>query len=167
MQATINDRLVELGTLIDNTDTAVQRNGVEMVEDFFNTHNEGDNVDVDTIAQLLFYLTDIQVRDYALGILNPTEPVQYMTALNLLIKEAPINTAYINAPAALLATMLYELDDTDAAFTMLNNAEDNYSLAQLLRRVFAAGWPGSSFTSMRKQVHPLVTASIYETEVVE
>ena len=42
MQTTVNDKLVELGTLVHNTDTAIQRSGVEMVEDFFNTHNEGD-----------------------------------------------------------------------------------------------------------------------------
>jgi hypothetical protein len=120
MQTTVNDKLVELGTLVHNTDTAIQRSGVEMVEDFFNTHNEGDNVDVDTIAQLLYYLTDIQVRDYALGILNPSNPVPYITALNLLLEEAPTDTQYISAPAALLAVIYYEINNKEEALTYAN-----------------------------------------------
>ena len=158
---TINDVLVELGTLVDNQDTTIQRAGAEMVEAFFNTHQEGDNVDTPTAAQLLFYLTDIQVRDYALGLLNPTDPVPYITSLSFLLEQAPTDTIYINAPATLLATMHYELEDTAAAFTVLSNAQPNYSLAILLSRVFKSGWMPSSFADMRKELHPKVVAGIF------
>jgi len=158
---TVNDRLVELGTLIDNTDTAIQRAGAEMIEAFFNTHNEGENVDTDTVAQLLFYLTDIQVRDYTLGILNPDEPAVYMSALSMLLEQAPADTMYINAPASLLAVIHYELGNQQAATIALSNAEENYPLAQLLHRVFHAGWAPGSFATMRKEIHPLVTEGIF------
>tara|TARA_R110000822_G_scaffold50568_3_gene132000 strand:+ start:211 stop:717 length:507 start_codon:yes stop_codon:yes gene_type:complete len=166
MQTTVNDKLVELGTLVYNTDTAIQRSGVEMVEGFFNTHNEGDNVDVDTIAQLLYYLTDIQVRDYALGILNPSNPVPYITALNLLLEKAPTDTQYISAPAALLAVIYYEINNKEEALTVLTNAQDGYPLALLLSRVFAAGFTPEGFATMRADLHHKVVEGIYKTKKV-
>jgi len=51
---TINDQLVELGTLVDNNATSIQRAGAEMIEALFNTHQQGDNVDDDTVAQILY-----------------------------------------------------------------------------------------------------------------
>jgi len=158
---TVNDILVELGTLVDNKDTTIQRAGAEMIEAFFNTHQEGDNVDAPSTAQLLYYLTDIQVRDYALGLLDPTNPVPYMTTLNFLLEEAPTDTIYISAPAALLAVMHYELENTEAAYAVLSNAQDDYSLSLLLYRVFKSGWMPSSFADMRKELHPQVTAGIF------
>lgn len=158
---TVNDVLVELGTLTDNEDKTIMRAGAEMIEAFFNTHNEGDNPDVPTRAQLLYYLTDIQVRDYALGLLNPNDPVPYLTALNYLLEAAPTDTIYINAPAALLSVMYYELENKEAAFTVLSNTQEDYSLAMLLRRVFAAGWEPTGFAKMRSDLHGQVTAGIF------
>jgi hypothetical protein len=161
---TINDQLVELGTLAGNEDKVIQRAGAEMIEAFFNTHNEGDNVSENTVAQLLFYLTDIQVRDYALGLLNPSTPDKFRPALSLLVEAAPTDGDYINAPACLLAALEYEQDNKEDALIMLSNASEDYSLAMLLRRVFTANWPGSAFGNMREELHPKVTAGIFGEE---
>ena len=161
---TINDHLVELGTLVGNDDNAIQRAGAEMIEAFFNTHNEGDNVGENTVAQLLFYLTEIQVRDYALGLLNPSTPDRFRPALSLLLEAAPTDTEYINAPACLLAALEYEQDNKEDALIMLSNASKDYSLAQLLTRVFTANWPASAFGNMREELHPKVTAGIFGKE---
>jgi hypothetical protein len=158
---TINDQLVELGTLAGNEDKVIQRAGAEMIEAFFNTHNEGDNVSENTVAQLLFYLTDIQVRDYALGLLDPSTPDKFRPALSLLLDAAPTDTEYINAPACLLAALEYEQDNKEDALVMLSNADVMYSLATLLTRVFAADWPANSFGNMREELHPKVTAGIF------
>ena len=158
---TINDQLVELGTLAGNEDKVIQRAGAEMIEAFFNTHNEGDNVSENTVAQLLFYLTDIQVRDYALGVLDPSTPDKFRPALSLLLDAAPTNTEYINAPACLLAALEYEQDNKEDALVILSNADVMYSLATLLTRVFTADWPGSAFGNMREELHPKVTAGIF------
>jgi hypothetical protein len=158
---TINDQLVELGTLAGNEDKVIQRAGAEMIEAFFNTHNEGDNVSENTVAQLLFYLTDIQVRDYALGLLDPSTPDKFRPALSLLLDAAPTDTEYINAPACLLAALEYEQDNKEDALVMLSNADVMYSLATLLTRVFAADWPASAFGNMREELHPKVTAGIF------
>ena len=158
---TINDQLVELGTLVTNNATSIQRAGAEMVEAFFNTHQQGDNVDDDTVAQILYYLTDIQVRDYALGLLEPDNADKIIPALHALLEHAPTDTIYINAPACLLSVMHYEMHQTADAVLMLTNASTDYSLARLLINVMRAGWTPAGFAKMRAELHPKVKEGIF------
>ena len=159
---TINDHLVELGTLEHNQEQSVQRVGAKLVDEYFasNSAEQSDEV----LVNVLYYLTDIQVRDYALGLLNPADPVPFITGLNRLIEVAPTDTVYISGPAALLAALQYEMGDTADAFLTLSNAQNGYSLAMLLYRVFTAGWTPSGFSKMRAELHPKVVAGIYGKE---
>jgi len=159
---TINDHLVELGSLVDNQEQSVQRVGARLVDEYFasNSAEQSDEV----LVNVLYYLTDIQVRDYALGLLNPTDPVPFITGLNRLIEVAPTDTVYISGPAALLAALQYEMGDTADAFLTLSNAQNGYSLAMLLYRVFKAGWTPSGFAKLRAELHPKVVAGIYGEE---
>ena len=158
---TMNDRLVELGTLVDNHATSIQRAGAEMIEALFNTHQQGDNVDDDTVTQILYYLTDIQVRDYALGLLEPDNADRIIPALLYLIDKAPTDTIYISAPASLLAALHYEMGNTADAFLILSTAQADYTLARLLDRVFRYHWTPSGFAKMRKELHPQVVTNIF------
>jgi hypothetical protein len=158
---TMNDQLVKLGTLVDNHATSIQRAGAEMIEALFNTHQQGDNVDDDTVTQILYYLTDIQVRDYALGLLEPDNADRIIPALLYLIDKAPTDTIYISAPASLLAALHYEMGNTADAFLILSTAQADYSLARLLDRVFRYNWTPSGFAKMRKELHPQVIANIF------
>lgn len=159
---TINDHLVELGSLVDNEEQSVQRVGARLVEQYFasSSTEQGDEV----VVNVLYYLTDIQVRDYALGLLDPATPDKFRPALSVLLEAAPTDTEYINAPACLLAALEYEQDNKEDALIMLSNADTNYSLAMLLTRVFAAGWPASAFGNMREELHPQVVAGIFGKE---
>ena len=159
---TINDHLVELGTLVGNEDKAAQRVGARLVEEFFASSATEQSDEV--VVNVLFYLTDIQVRDYALGLLDPSTPDKFRPALSILLKKAPTDTEFINAPACLLAALEYEQDNKEDALIMLSNASKNYSLAMLLTRVFAAGWPANAFGQMRNELHPKVVAGIFGEE---
>jgi len=158
---TMNSRLVELGTLVDNHATSIQRAGAEMIEALFNRHKQGHNVDDDTVAQILYYLTDIQVRDYALGLLEPNNADRIIPALLYLIDKAPTDTIYINAPASLLAALHYEMGNTADAFLILSTAQADYSLARLLDRVFRYDWTPEGFAKMRAKLHPEVVTNIF------
>lgn len=158
---TINDQLVELGTLVTNNAPSIQRAGAEMIEALFNTHQQGDNVDNDTVAQILYYLTDIQVRDYAIGLLEPNNADRIIPALLYLIDKAPTDTIYINAPASLLAALHYEMGNTPDAYLILSTAQADYSLARLLDRIFRYGWTPSGFAKMRAELHPKVKKGIF------
>lgn len=157
---TINDHLVELGVLGDQKDKAIQRVGARLVEEYFASSATEQSDEV--VVNVLYYLTDIQVRDYALGLLDKHDNI--LPALNHLLDKAPTDTAFINAPACLLATFLYERGDSASAAITLSNAQPFYSLAVLLRRVMAAGWQPSEFGRMRENLHPKVTAGIFGEE---
>lgn len=155
----IKDHLVELGTLVDNQEQSVQRVGARLIEEYF--ASDADKQSDEVLVNVLYYLTDIQVRDYALGLLNPSDPVPFITGLNRLIEVAPTDTVYINAPAALLAQLHYEMGNTEGAFLTLSNAQDGYSLAMLLYRVFKSGWSPTGFAMMRAELHPQVVEGIF------
>lgn len=158
---TLNDRLVELGTLEDNKEQAIQRIGAEMVQGYLYSFEVGNVLDDAQLADLLYYLTDIQVRDYALGLLTTDEKYEHELALKYLLDEAPTDTAYINAPATLLAIHLYELHNPKEALLALSNAADDYSLAQLIHRVMISGWKPEMFGRMRADIHHQVVAGIF------
>ena len=159
---TINDHLVELGSLKHNKDKAPQRVGARLIDEFF--ASDVDQQSDEVLVNVLYYLTDIQVRDYALGVLNPADPTPFISALNRLIEVAPKDTEYMNAPAAMLAVMHYELNNKTAALATLNNTQGNYSLSLLLYRVFAGGMPSNMFSVMRKELHHQVVAGIFGEE---
>ncbi|MDA2997454.1 MAG: hypothetical protein O3C24_03585 [Actinomycetota bacterium] len=41
----------------------------------------------------------------------------------------------------------------------------NYPLALLLRRVFSAAWPSSSFAAMRAELHPRICATLFGSSI--
>jgi hypothetical protein len=156
---TLTDRLEELGTLAGNEDNAIQRDGADLITEFFQFTDE--YMDIEMTAKVLHYLTDIQVRDFALGSLDPAKASQQIAMLEYLVEQAPTDSEFINAPACLLAQLLYEQGQTANAVLMLINAQTDYSLALLLVRVFRSGWEPKSFAKMREELHPKVVAGIY------
>lgn len=159
---TINDQLIELGILGDQKDKSIQRIGAVTVDLFFKEYEQDRYIPTDNAtAKLLHYLTDIQVRDYALGLLGMYDAKHTLDALNFLLDQAPTDTGFINAPACLLATFLYEHGDSASAAVTLSNVSGYYPLALLLSRVMKAGWLPSSFAAMRKDLHPKVTEGIF------
>lgn len=158
---TLNDLLVELGSLKTNEERAPQRVGARLIESYFDSYSEDNKPDTEATANLLYFLTDIQVRDYALGLMDTSKSDTLIPALTHLVELAPTDTEYMNAPASLLAQVQYEMNNTADALITLSNVQHNYSLAQLLRRVFTSGWEPASFAEMRKELHPQVTAGIF------
>jgi len=114
-------------------------------------------------AQVLGGLSDIQVRDFALGSHDEVSIETYWTMWRYLIRIAP--TGFIAPVASLLAALSYEKGEGALAQRCLDRAladDPSYSLASLLRRVFSAGWPPESFGAMRRDLHPKVCAGIFE-----
>jgi len=114
-------------------------------------------------AQVLGSLSDIQVRDFALGSHDDVSIETYWTMWRYLIRIAP--TGFIAPVASLLAALSYEKGEGALAQRCLDRAladDPSYSLASLLRRVFSAGWPPESFAAMRRDLHPKVCAGIFE-----
>lgn len=117
----------------------------------------------DLIAKTLGRLSDIQVRDFALGTHNAESFETYWTMWHYLLQIAP--AGYVAPVATLFATLAYERGDVPLAYRCLDRASEvapTYSLTILLRRVFGSGWPANAFAAMRIELHPKVTAGIFE-----
>ena len=119
--------------------------------------------DMHATALILWSLGDLQVRDYALGLVesdNLSHHAQVWTNLTL---TAP--KQYRSAPASILSAIRYEQNDkAEAMAWLLQHADFEYPLAKLLRRVYNAEWKPSALADLRKELHPKVTAKIFGEE---
>lgn len=119
--------------------------------------------DPHNIAKVLGRLSDIQVRDFALGSHNAASFQTYWAMWHYLLQIAP--NGYVAPVACLFATLAYERGDIPLAYRALDRAtmdQPPYSLTILLRRVFGSGWPAAAFAAMRCELHPKVTAGIFK-----
>ncbi|MEI7541207.1 MAG: DUF4192 family protein [Actinomycetes bacterium] len=144
--------------------TDQQRDGATSVIDLaaeFEKYGVASNPDL--IARVLGRLSDIQVRDFALGTHNTESFETYWSMWHYLVQIAPIG--FVAPVATLFATLAYERGDTPLAYRSLERATidaPTYSLTILLRRVFGSGWPAAAFAAMRLELHPKVTAGIFD-----
>ena len=141
-----------------------QQHAAKLVENFYNNFAIlKDNVDEATLTMMtaatILALKDIQVRDYAMGMIDPKED-KATSFFQFLTKHAPHK--YNAAPTTLLALTYYEKHEDGKANEALTPAlAQRYSLAMLLNRVFQTNWPAGTFNKMREELHPKVTAVIF------
>ena len=158
--------LIKKIKLIDyNSDEAkqLQREGALALNDLVAEFAEkGICEDKVLIALVLKRLLDLQVRDYALGIVNQENIETLWSMWRYLLRIAP--PGYVAPVATLFSAINYERGDGSMATKALERAfadDENYALAKLLRRVYNAGWPADSFAKMRAELHPKVIAALF------
>lgn len=142
----------------------LQRDGATAVIDLsMQFADRGYQCDVELMSQVLGRLRDIQVRDFALGTHNAQSFDIYWNMWLYLLRVAPVGS--IAPVACLFATLAYEKGDNELAYRTLDRAtqdDPKYALTILLRRVFGSGWPAGAFAAMRVELHPKVTAGIFD-----
>lgn len=115
------------------------------------------------VARVIGRMSDVQVRDYAMGVHQEDNYDLFFAMWRELLRLSPVGSV---APiACIVAAMAYENGDGALAQRALDRAiSDNasYPLAALLRRVFNAGWPAQSFAQMRSELHPKVISTIFD-----
>jgi hypothetical protein len=119
--------------------------------------------DVKIIAYALE--NNLQLRDYLMGLTSDGLSVESVANI-LRVMVVLLNSAELPAypVETVLASYKYRLGDSDA-LTMLNSGLNrNYSLAQLLQRVFNAGWSAQEFAKMSDQLHAKVVAELTRTQ---
>jgi hypothetical protein len=155
---------LELLSPIDYKHSAqpLQREGAIAVSTFLAEFKLHGVVDEKLTALVLMRLHDLQVRDFALGIINSENIDSYWSAWRWLLTIAPKN--FIAPVASIFAAISYERGDGVLAQRALDRAfadEKEYPLALLLRRVFTAGWPPEMFATMRAELHPKIAQTIF------
>jgi hypothetical protein len=145
---------------------ALRRDGVETMDLLVDEYRVGHGLtDRILAARMIGRMSDVQVRDYALGVHGEDTYDLYFTMWRELLRLAP--RGFVAPIACIVAAMAYEGGDGALAQKALDRAfadDEKYPLAQLLRRVFNAGWPPESFAQMRSELHPKVIAVIFEEE---
>ena len=141
----------------------LQRDGATAIIDLVGEYREGRGAeDRELAARVIGRLSDIQVRDFALGSHTDESADYYWAMWRDLLRIAP--RGFVAPVACLFAAMAYERGEGALAHKGLDRGlgdDDQYSLAHLLRRVFTAGWPPQSFSAMRIELHPKVVAAIF------
>lgn len=148
----------------ESQDIAIwQREGANAINDLFlEFGREGYVKSKNLIALALARLLDLQVRDYAMGMTSEETSEQLWDMWRWLLRIAP--PGYVAPVAVIFASMSYERGDGALAQRALDRAFDDdpkYQMAKLLRRTFAAGWPPSTFTQMRADLHPKICAVLF------
>lgn len=149
--------------------SALRRDGVESMELLLDEFRIGRGpTDEMLVARVIGRMSDVQVRDYAMGVHQEDTYDLYFAMWRELLRLAPISLV---APiACIVAAMAYENGDGALAQRALDRAiadDPSYPLAALLRRVFNAGWPPQSFAQMRAELHPKVIATIFDSTIFD
>jgi hypothetical protein len=141
----------------------LQRQGAIALNDLLARYAEFQEVkDASLIALILVRMRDLQVRDYALGLISTESIDQYIQIWQEVIDLAP--RAYLAPIASLLSIAAYEKCEIELARESLDLAlatDIEYPLALLLERVYEAGWPPESFAKMRIELHPKIEATLF------
>ena len=141
-----------------------QREGAEAISRVIALAQAGESVrDATLLALVLVRLKDLQVRDFALGSINEENLEILIDLWRWIVRIAP--SRYVAPVATLLAATSYEKGDGVLAQSALDRAlesDDEYPLAHLLKRVFAAGWPPETFATMRRELHPKISSAIFD-----
>ena len=148
----------------DNVDfNLLQREGATAVIDLaMQFAQSGEGSDIELISQVIGRLSDVQVRDFALGSHGENSFDSYWNMWLYLLRIAP--NGFVAPIACLFATLAYERGENELAFRALDRASvdtPGYALTVLLRRVFGSNWPSQAFAAMRVELHPKVTAGIF------
>ena len=148
----------------DQNVDALRRDGVETMDLLLDDFRMGYGITNRTlVARMIGRMSDLQVRDYAMGVHSEDTYDIYFTMWREVLRLAPIG--FVAPIACIVAAMAYEGGDGAMAQKALDRAlgdDEHYQLAALLRRVFNAGWPPESFAAMRAELHPKVVASIFD-----
>jgi hypothetical protein len=139
--------------------------GVEAINALVHSFQDSQEFSPELVADMAEVVSaDIQVRDYLLGLpleLSVTDSIRFAEAIIPLVEEKHRTPWY-----AILSAYHYENGDTPSAFLALIECQKlapDYSLANLLDRVYKAGWPAPAFASMRNELHPKVKATLDES----
>ena len=138
--------------------SAWQQKHARLVEQYITTYPNSTLTDDETAALIFAVNTDLQVRDYAMGLNRAID--NHYQAWYTLMNRAPLK--YKSAQACLASQVRFEQGVTPEAIMLLTNSDSEYPLAKLLQRVYAVGWEPKSFAAMRADLHPKVTAGIFE-----
>jgi hypothetical protein len=143
-----------------NTTTQLTwRDGVEAIDTLVSAELDKQEYPQEAVANAVVALTtNLQHRDYFLG-LAKCDNLEVMTSVAVNVINQVDNEMDKVPFYTCLSAFYYELGANESAKEALSFAlqlDSNYGLAKLLYRVIDAGWSGTEFGAMRKELHSKV-----------
>lgn len=138
----------------------------KVINDLRNQGNKEILISLDDVAIFHYAITtNIQLRDYLLGLATDSESVAELRnalyCVSRMMLQSELTTYEIDT---VLASYAYRMDDVYGATQFLGEAlNKKYSLAILLSRVFSAGWQVEAFDIMTQELHPKILQTLEET----
>ena len=132
---------------------------------------ESNEIDADLLSILTKAITNekyLQLRDYMLGMPNDFGTKFMINFAEAIEAETTQENSY--AIKTILSAYYFENLEADKAKAKVDEAlaiKPNYSLAQILSRVFGSGWDAESFIEMRNGLHPKVILTIKKEAELE
>ena len=113
----------------------------------------------------LSHLTDLQVRDFALGVIGTATPnIQALISAFIDYSISDKNPD-IDAPLHALRAYAYlcegNTDKADLELKACFSLNSDYSLARLFERTLTAGWETDFYPKMAQELHPKVSDKIF------
>jgi hypothetical protein len=143
-----------------NTTTQLTwRDGVEAIDTLVSAELDKQAYPQEAVANAVVAMTtNLQHRDYFLG-LAKCDNLEVMTSVAVNVINQVDNEMDKVPFYTCLSAFYYELGANESAKEALSFAlqiNSNYGLAKLLYRVIDAGWSGTEFGAMRKELHSKV-----------
>jgi hypothetical protein len=105
--------------------------------------------------------SDLDLRDYILGLPVDHDIHLVRAWVAFFIQEISEDDDQRIAFHTIFSALSYEMNDAPRALAYLSlGLQKDYPLANLLHRVYSAGWPSSSLAQMRQELHPKVVESL-------
>ena len=115
----------------------------------------------DLVPSVLYGLQDLQVRDYALGLLYKSN-LLHKIALEKLVNLSPAK--YSHPATTMLAIWFWENGNVAKTSQLLAKCT-GYPLASLITRCIFAGWEPTEMSKMRLELHQSVVDNIFNQMV--
>ena len=113
-------------------------------------------------AVILAVNSDLQVRDWLVGLPSRWTIDEGIKLMQYICVHAPAKDL---APFITIQAMYYyEQGNTEKATMLINYAlrvDEEYQLANMLKRIILAGWPTEAFQKMRDELDPKVVEECY------
>jgi hypothetical protein len=153
MTTTSTAAIVTISKVKDLIDTSIGE---------FISHDQDYCIDEDDFNAIVLGInSDLDLRDYALGLPIAHDIELVRGWISFFITElsededsrVPFHTIY--------SALSYEMKEMTIANAYLSlGIQKDYSLANLLLRVYSAGWPTGAIAKMREELHPKVIEAL-------
>ena len=129
----------------------------------FANHGEDYSISEQDFQDIVKKISEsVIARDYLIGLqtlISLDESISFVEwmMLNARESEGPESTDPL---CAVLSLLYYEAGNIDKCLMMATACDQNYSLANLVKRIAFAGWPSDHVATMVKYLHAKVTREL-------